>query len=170
MKGSTSIKAVLPAVWGTNDALRADPWFKAYARIENGRAVDPYQTLPKLEIFDRAEVVNEGTGGDMGLPRHALRRGAECCRGEAGVARSFTPILSPRYARDGDHLETLGLVGRFGFLCFFQGNAFPRVRVYVSPSPFQKRPSAKLRCTSPFLFGGVIFQADASLSREPNIH
>lgn len=62
MRGSTSIKAVLPAVWQSNAALRADPLFQAYVRIEDGVPVDPYQTLPKLEIFDQAEVVNEGTG------------------------------------------------------------------------------------------------------------
>lgn len=62
MAGSTSIKAVLPAVWSSNASLRADPWFKAYVRIDDGKLVDPYQTLPKIEIFDQAEVVNEGTG------------------------------------------------------------------------------------------------------------
>ncbi|WP_404424271.1 DUF2779 domain-containing protein [Nibricoccus sp. IMCC34717] len=62
MRGSTSIKAVLPAVWQSNAALRADPLFQAYVRIEDGVPVDPYQTLSKLEIFDQAEVVNEGTG------------------------------------------------------------------------------------------------------------
>lgn len=62
MKGSTSIKAVLPAIWRNDEALREHPWFKHYAREENGRVVDPYLTLPKLQIFDRAEVVEEGTG------------------------------------------------------------------------------------------------------------
>jgi len=62
MAGSTSIKAVLPAVWSSNAALRADPWFKAYVRMDDGKLVDPYQTLPKIEVFDQAEVVNEGTG------------------------------------------------------------------------------------------------------------
>lgn len=62
MAGSTSIKAVLPAVWSSNAKLQADPWFKAYVRIDDGKLVDPYQTLPKIEVFDQAEVVNEGTG------------------------------------------------------------------------------------------------------------
>jgi hypothetical protein len=62
MKGSTSIKAVLPAIWRSNAALRDHPWFKQYARTDNGIIADPYHTLPKMEIFENAEVVEEGTG------------------------------------------------------------------------------------------------------------
>lgn len=62
MKGSTSIKAVLPAVWGSNASLRQHPWFVQYAKVQDGRVMSPYETLPALDIFDRAEVVDEGTG------------------------------------------------------------------------------------------------------------
>ncbi|MFZ5497268.1 MAG: DUF2779 domain-containing protein [Verrucomicrobiota bacterium] len=62
MKGSNSIKAVLPAVWQSNPALRQDPWFSDYARESDGEVLDPYATLPSLEIYNEAEVVNEGTG------------------------------------------------------------------------------------------------------------
>lgn len=62
MKGSNSIKAVLPAVWESNPALRAHRWFSSYAKQESGRVLSPYETLPMLEIYDKAEVVAEGTG------------------------------------------------------------------------------------------------------------
>ena len=101
MKGSTSIKAVLPAVWGANDALRADPWFKAYARIENGKAVDPYQTLPKLEIFDRAEVVNEGTGAMWAYQEMLFGEG----RNAAAAKQAWRDLLL-QYC----HLDTLAMV------------------------------------------------------------
>ena len=62
IKGSNSIKAVLPAVWDYNPALRTHPWFASYAKEESGRVLSPYETLPELEIYDQAEVVVEGTG------------------------------------------------------------------------------------------------------------
>jgi len=62
MKGSVSIKAVLPAVWQTNAALREHPWFHAYSRTEHGTLLDPYATLPRLNIYEHSEVVTEGTG------------------------------------------------------------------------------------------------------------
>ena len=62
MKGSTSIKYVLPAVWKANRALRQHPWFSKFAKQEDGEVINPYRTLPPLEIYDRSEVVDEGTG------------------------------------------------------------------------------------------------------------
>jgi hypothetical protein len=62
MAGSNSIKAVLPAVWRANAGLREHPWFKKYSKVTDGYVCDPYETLPKIEVYDRAEVVTEGTG------------------------------------------------------------------------------------------------------------
>ena len=101
MKGSTSIKAVLPAIWASNETLRADPWFKAYARIENGVIVDPYQTLPKLEIFDRVEVVNEGTGAMWAYQEMLYGEG----RRDGAVGKVWRDLLL-QYC----HLDTLAMV------------------------------------------------------------
>ncbi|MCX6839776.1 MAG: DUF2779 domain-containing protein [Verrucomicrobia bacterium] len=67
MRGSMSIKAVLPAVWGQSEALSRHPWFKKYQKTESGESVmDPYKALPALPLGgeDEAEddVVREGTG------------------------------------------------------------------------------------------------------------
>jgi hypothetical protein len=64
--GRTSIKAVLPAVWESDAALRRHPWFAAYNQLDAaGRPVDPYQTLPALPFgVDNVgeDAVREGTG------------------------------------------------------------------------------------------------------------
>jgi hypothetical protein len=62
MAGSVSLKYVLPAVWCHNPGLHGIPWFRPYLRIADGQAIDPYQTLPALEIHNSAETVREGTG------------------------------------------------------------------------------------------------------------
>jgi hypothetical protein len=66
MGGRTSIKVVLPAVWGSSAALRRHPWFADYLKIDaKGHPLDPYKTLPALPLGDAAgeeEAVVEGTG------------------------------------------------------------------------------------------------------------
>lgn len=67
MKGSLSIKKVLPAVWFNNEKLRKHPWFVKYLGEENGEVLEPYKTLPSLPFGDDdsaedAEAVREGTG------------------------------------------------------------------------------------------------------------
>ena len=53
MKGSHSIKKVLDAVWSGASELWTHPWFKDYyATDENGRAVDPYNTLVSPDNFE----------------------------------------------------------------------------------------------------------------------
>jgi hypothetical protein len=63
MKGSLSIKYVLPAVWGADPCLQADSAFAEYAgRDKTGKLLNPYDKLPLLPIGEKEEVVNEGTG------------------------------------------------------------------------------------------------------------
>jgi hypothetical protein len=62
MKGSLSIKHVLPAIWRNNAALRAVPWLRKYAATKDGAVLNPYDTLPPLPIGEKHELVNEGTG------------------------------------------------------------------------------------------------------------
>jgi len=68
MKGSLSIKYVLPAVWQTNTGLRSHPVFSRYLKHDKaGNILNPYDTLPPLPIgkdggSEADEVVKEGTG------------------------------------------------------------------------------------------------------------
>lgn len=60
MKGRTSIKKVLDAIWQINTALRER--FPEYVREENGKLLSPHKSLPPFEIDGREVFVNEGTG------------------------------------------------------------------------------------------------------------
>jgi len=63
MKGSLSIKYVLPAAWEADEALRADPEFVKYVGHDAaGKLLNPYATLKPLPIGEKEEVANEGTG------------------------------------------------------------------------------------------------------------
>lgn len=63
MKGSVSIKQVLPAVWQADAAIRARAEFARYlSRDAQGQLQDPYASLPKLPIGAEEEAVTEGTG------------------------------------------------------------------------------------------------------------
>ncbi len=55
MKGRTSIKKVLPAVWNYHSFLHQIPWFKKYYKLDaDGNISDPYQTLKY--IFDAGSI------------------------------------------------------------------------------------------------------------------
>lgn len=60
MKGKTSIKNVLDAVWQINLGLRER--YPEYVKEENGRLLSPHKSLPPLEIAGKDAFVNEGTG------------------------------------------------------------------------------------------------------------
>lgn len=68
MKGRLSLKYVMPAIWESNEALHQLPEFAKYYRRENGRLINPYDTLLSLpfgnpeEEVEGDEVVTEGTG------------------------------------------------------------------------------------------------------------
>ncbi len=62
MKGKTSIKKVLPAVWNNNTYLHSIPWFKKYVS-DSVSSLNPYDTLaPVIGELENEEVVKEGTG------------------------------------------------------------------------------------------------------------
>lgn len=49
MKGKTSIKKTLPAIWNYHPYLHEIPWFKIYCKTdEAGNILDPYQTLKQI--------------------------------------------------------------------------------------------------------------------------
>lgn len=63
MKGSLSIKSVLPAVWTSDADIRRDALFAGYVGYNgDGTLLNPYDTLPPLPIGGKEDVVNEGTG------------------------------------------------------------------------------------------------------------
>lgn len=62
MKGKTSIKKVLPAIWNNNNYLHSIPWFKKYVSNSAG-SLNPYDTLsPIIGELENEEVVRDGTG------------------------------------------------------------------------------------------------------------
>ena len=63
MKGKTSIKKVLPAIWSSNINLHDVPFFKDYVPDELVKGlIDPYDTLINgIDLVDDDEVVKGGT-------------------------------------------------------------------------------------------------------------
>ena len=75
MKGKTSIKKVLPAIWNNNPYLHKIPWFNKYAP-EAGAGLNPYDSLaPIISELEEEEVVKDGTGAMKAY--HELMFGAE---------------------------------------------------------------------------------------------
>ncbi len=62
MKGKTSIKAVLPAIWSSFPDLDNVHWLRDFFRLEDGERKNPYDLLPPIEIANSKEVVRDGTG------------------------------------------------------------------------------------------------------------
>jgi len=63
MKGKTSIKKVLPAIWNNNDFLHEIPWFSKYSKFKNGKPISPYDKLMEMmHVEENAETVKDGTG------------------------------------------------------------------------------------------------------------
>lgn len=60
MKGRTSIKKVVDAIWKTSPRLRK--CFPEYQKKQNGEYLSPYEALPVLKIQGEEVVVAEGTG------------------------------------------------------------------------------------------------------------
>lgn len=60
MKGKTSIKKVLDAVWQVNEGLRKR--YPEYVKMVDGTLLSPHKSLPPLEINGRDAFVHEGTG------------------------------------------------------------------------------------------------------------
>ena len=55
MRGSLSIKDVLPAVWLHDTTLHGHSWFAEYFEKQDGRVLEPYETLDPLPFGDSAE-------------------------------------------------------------------------------------------------------------------
>jgi len=107
MKGRTSLKCVLPAVWKTNKYLHEIPHFQEYYRDRDGEILSPYDVLPQLQIGDRIQVVNEGAGAmlayqDLMYGESSRNHGSE----EYQLMRSQWKELLYQYCR----LDTMAMV------------------------------------------------------------
>jgi len=60
MKGQTSIKKVVDAIWQSNQVLRAQ--FPEYIAYRDGRLLSPYESLSPIIINGREQEIVEGTG------------------------------------------------------------------------------------------------------------
>jgi len=67
MKGKTSIKKVLPAIWNNNESIRNDPWFHKYNSGDNVVS-NPYDSLKPITYetenvneYEEEEIVKDGT-------------------------------------------------------------------------------------------------------------
>ena len=62
MKGRTSIKVVLPAVWESGTFLHRDPWFTKYFKDSPAGVLSPYDTL-EAQLIDGHSVAAVTEGG-----------------------------------------------------------------------------------------------------------
>jgi len=108
MKGKTSIKWTLPAVLQsyhspdiTDLLINFEENLSLYKKDENSVVVDPYKLLPAIDIYEKAETINDGTGamtayGDIVFGLH---------KGEIEKVESYKKALL-RYCK----LDTLAMV------------------------------------------------------------
>ena len=95
MKGSLSIKYVLPTVWQSNANLWKHPLFSRYVvRGKDGKLLNPYDTLPALPLvkdrgLEEDEVVKEGTGA-MRIYQDMM---FGLSRNEPGVREKYRKLL-----------------------------------------------------------------------------
>jgi len=77
MKGSNSLKKVLPSIWENYSSINTDPWFKEYRKEIGDKVLNPYSTLEKVDIIEQSEVIREGTGAIIGYQNYlsALAKG-----------------------------------------------------------------------------------------------
>ncbi|MBD2175378.1 DUF2779 domain-containing protein [Pseudanabaena sp. FACHB-1998] len=105
MKGRTSLKCVLPAVWKTNSYLHEIPWFKEYFRDVDGEILSPYDVLSELQIGDRTYVVNEGAGAMLAYQDLMYGESRELCLHNPEMRSQWQELLY-QYCR----LDTMAMV------------------------------------------------------------
>ncbi len=60
MKGKTSLKTALPAIWINHPYLHQVDWLSNYFKEENGKVLSPYEVLANAEISEQTQVIKEG--------------------------------------------------------------------------------------------------------------
>lgn len=105
MKGRTSLKCVLPAVWKTNAYLHEIPYFQEYYQEINGEVLSPYDVLPQLQIGDRIQVVNEGAGAMLAYQDLMYGENRDLSRDNQAMRSQWKELLY-QYCR----LDTMAMV------------------------------------------------------------
>ena len=79
MKGKTSIKKTLPAVWNNNSYLHNIPWLKKYLLIKDAQVQSPYETLSAdgISEAEKNDVVKEGTAAMRAYSEMIYGRGKD---------------------------------------------------------------------------------------------
>ena len=104
MRGSLSIKYVLPAIWRNNAELRKVPWFGKYSATKDGIVLNPYATLPPLPIGEKDELVNEGTGAMRAYQAMLYGEEASDAKIKENWKRLLLQDLRTRHHGNGHHL------------------------------------------------------------------
>jgi hypothetical protein len=99
MKGKTSIKKVVDAIWKSDPHLRK--CFPEYQKKQNGEFLSPYEVLPVLKIQGEEVVVAEGTGAMRAY--EAMMYGLE--KDDAEIRETWKRLLL-QYCK----LDTLSMV------------------------------------------------------------
>lgn len=99
MRGRTSIKVVLDALWRTDSRMRDQ--FSAWTDLPADASADPYLSLPPIEIHGTLQDVHEGTGAMRAYQE--MMYGAD--RHDAEARARWTALLK-QYCR----LDTLSMV------------------------------------------------------------
>lgn len=105
MKGRTSLKCVLPAIWKTNSYLHEIPYFQEYYREVDGEILSPYDVLTQLQIGDRLQVVNEGAGAMLAYQDLMYGEMRDLSRANPSVRSQWKELLY-QYCR----LDTMAMV------------------------------------------------------------
>ncbi len=112
LKGSFSIKRVLPAVWNNHRYLHDVDYFKPYYRETEGCVISPYKTLDTIDIAETAEVIDEGTGAMRAY--QAMMYGLY--RGDFETHKKWTELLLQYCA-----LDTMAMVIIYKHWCVRSG-------------------------------------------------
>jgi len=115
MKGSASIKFVLPAVWNNNPYLHQVEYFRPYYKEVDGKVLNPYETLEKIDIAEEAEVIKEGTGAMRAYEQMMYG----LYRGEPETHKKWTDLLRQYCA-----LDTMAMVIIYRHWCSKVGIEF----------------------------------------------
>ncbi|MEO8336198.1 MAG: DUF2779 domain-containing protein [bacterium] len=105
MRGRTSIKVVLDALWRSDGMMRNQ--FRDWARRDVAADEDPYAALPAIEINGVMQNVHEGTGAMTAY--QAMMYGVERDDVHARVSWGRLPptVLRARYAQYGAGVRLL---------------------------------------------------------------
>lgn len=98
MGGSLSIKYVLPAIWGGNEELWRDPWFKKYFRESLDGALDPYSALSGLILEAERNNKNQDQGNEIAV---------EAVRDGIGAMRSYQEMMYGLSRNDAKHRDAV---------------------------------------------------------------